>query len=245
MAFRGIISSARPFGSPLLAHARSKARWREAESPSRFGSLFAHDLRANAFRICREGKSLHTFPDHALAPCRDRRDAIEHFPDPQPRTLGGPVRQRSSLEETTSHDFVVGFGEPVLRELPDDKDGNMVAARHMTVEKYAMQLWLAGKHDASLLNQLAPQRIGKAFADLDASAGQMPAGDIAVLDQEHPVVGVQHHAANAERHAAGKTPIEVKQAPQRGLQALSQGLLVHLDPNSIRLILARGRRACQ
>jgi 8-oxo-dGTP diphosphatase len=28
--------------------------------------LFAHDLRANAFRVCREGKPLHTFPDHAL-----------------------------------------------------------------------------------------------------------------------------------------------------------------------------------
>jgi hypothetical protein len=30
--------------------------------------LFAHDLRANAFRVCREGKPLHTFPDHALSP---------------------------------------------------------------------------------------------------------------------------------------------------------------------------------
>jgi Flp pilus assembly protein TadD len=28
--------------------------------------LFAHDLRANAFRVCREGKPLYTFPDHAL-----------------------------------------------------------------------------------------------------------------------------------------------------------------------------------
>jgi hypothetical protein len=27
--------------------------------------LFGHDLRANAFRVCREGKPLHTFPDHA------------------------------------------------------------------------------------------------------------------------------------------------------------------------------------
>jgi len=35
----------------------AKARWREAESPSRFSLLFAHDLF---------GKPLHTFPDHAL-----------------------------------------------------------------------------------------------------------------------------------------------------------------------------------
>src|SRR5258707_5968623 len=29
-------------------------------------SLFEHDLRANALRVCREGKSASTFPDHAL-----------------------------------------------------------------------------------------------------------------------------------------------------------------------------------
>src|SRR6266478_1682634 len=27
--------------------------------------LFEHDLRANAFRVCREGKPVPTFPDHA------------------------------------------------------------------------------------------------------------------------------------------------------------------------------------
>src|SRR5216684_3629717 len=29
-------------------------------------SLFEHDLRANAFRVCREGKPVSTFPDHAV-----------------------------------------------------------------------------------------------------------------------------------------------------------------------------------
>src|ERR1700733_4100713 len=28
--------------------------------------LLEHDLRANAYGVCREGKPLHTFPDHAL-----------------------------------------------------------------------------------------------------------------------------------------------------------------------------------
>src|SRR5215510_14595004 len=40
---------------------------RLVESSSRFSSLFEHDLRANAFPVCREGKPLHTFRDHALA----------------------------------------------------------------------------------------------------------------------------------------------------------------------------------
>jgi hypothetical protein len=29
-----------------------------------------HDLRANAFRVCREGKPVSTSPDHALTECR-------------------------------------------------------------------------------------------------------------------------------------------------------------------------------
>jgi hypothetical protein len=28
--------------------------------------LLEHDLRANAFRVCREGEPVSTFPDHAL-----------------------------------------------------------------------------------------------------------------------------------------------------------------------------------
>jgi hypothetical protein len=35
--------------------------------------LFEHDLRANAFRACREGKPLHTFPEHALILLRHNR----------------------------------------------------------------------------------------------------------------------------------------------------------------------------
>ena len=36
------------------------------ESSSRSILLLEHDLRANAFRVCREGKPVPTFPDHAL-----------------------------------------------------------------------------------------------------------------------------------------------------------------------------------
>src|SRR5499427_3318610 len=39
-------------------------------------SLFEHDLRANAFRVCREGKPLHTFPDHALVVAAIRQLAV-------------------------------------------------------------------------------------------------------------------------------------------------------------------------
>ncbi|MBR0732303.1 hypothetical protein JQ636_28985 [Bradyrhizobium japonicum] len=63
---------ARPVGSPF--------QW------------FEHDLRANAFRVCREGKPLHTLrwrgasgPDHALAEASRHNSAtIDHH------VLSGP-----------------------------------------------------------------------------------------------------------------------------------------------------------
>jgi hypothetical protein len=49
----------------------------------------------------------------------------------------------------------------------------------------------------------------------------MPAGDIAVLDQEDLVVAVEHDAANPQGHAAGDPPIEMKYPPDLRLKALS------------------------
>jgi len=40
--------------------------WPEAPPAKGLDLLFEHDLRANAFRVCREGKPVPTFPDHAL-----------------------------------------------------------------------------------------------------------------------------------------------------------------------------------
>src|SRR3954449_9206813 len=42
--------------------------FRSAEYLSRGLDGLEHDLRANAFRVCREGKRVPTFPDHALEP---------------------------------------------------------------------------------------------------------------------------------------------------------------------------------
>ena len=45
-----------------------------------------------------------------------------------------------------------------------------------------------------------------------------------MADQKHPLVSIEHDAANAERHAAGEPPIEVEHVPQLRLEAFSQGL---------------------
>ena len=50
----------------------------------------------------------------------------------------------------------------------------------------------------------------------------MPAGDIAVPDQKHLVVAIEHDAADAQRHAAGHPPVEMEDPPQLRFEALSQ-----------------------
>ena len=49
--------------------------------------LFEHDLRANAFRVCREGKPVSTFPDHALAALSFTAFACLSYGWPRPRWL--------------------------------------------------------------------------------------------------------------------------------------------------------------
>src|ERR1700716_4478123 len=51
--------------------ASCRPRWATGRAVNHSGArmgdfLFEHDLRANAFRVCREGKPVPTFPDHAL-----------------------------------------------------------------------------------------------------------------------------------------------------------------------------------
>jgi hypothetical protein len=72
----------------------------------RLALLFEHDLRANAFRVCREGKPVPTFPDHALdkkrggmapaalQPFDARWSRAESAPMPSPKTVLSGRSQR-------------------------------------------------------------------------------------------------------------------------------------------------------
>src|SRR5258708_29924324 len=111
--------------------------------------------------------------------------------------------------------------------MPDQVDCDMVPGRPVIGEEQPVQHRLTRKFNPSLLHQLALQRLAKAFANFDAAAGQVPAREIAVLDQKYSVVCVQHHGADPARHAAGETPVEMKHPPQLRLETLSEALEDH------------------
>ena len=60
---------------------------------------------------------------------------------------------------------------------------------------------------------------------------------VAVPDQEHPGVGIQHHGANAERHAADQQEIGVENSPQQRLESPSDAVQTfsHWAPSMPRL----------
>jgi len=88
----------------------------------------------------------------------------------------------------------------------------MIAARDMAVEIDRMQQRFGRQCDVALLGEFARQRFPDGLADLDAAAGQVPAADIAVLDQEHPSLAVDHqrpHGGVAHEHFLPSGPFAI------------------------------------
>src|SRR5664279_2756203 len=71
-----------------------------------------------------------------LTPGRDRCPTFERLGDPQPRAFGRLRRQRIHREETAGYDLAVRLGQPVLPELPDQIDRDVVAPEDVAVQEH-------------------------------------------------------------------------------------------------------------
>src|SRR5262245_20202855 len=79
-------------------------------SPSRSRLLIEHDLRANAFRVCREGKPLHTFSDHALGRSTILRQPTRRCIPGPGRILPVPAKfVKSAPDDTTDESVACGM----------------------------------------------------------------------------------------------------------------------------------------
>ena len=130
-------------------------------------------------------------------------------------------------------DFVVRDGRCVLRKVAHDEQRDMIAARDAMVEKDAVQDRFAGQADIALFHQFAGQRGAQSLAGLDAAAGQMPAGDVGVFDQEDAALAVDHHAEGAQSRAAGEAPVEMKAAPDERIKSAAQAVQSHGRPIAV------------
>ena len=121
----------------------------------------------------------------------------------------GVVRQLVEREEAVRDDLMVGDRRRDLAEIAHHKERDVVAPGIAVVEKYAVQRGRTDELDIAFLAQFPRQRLRDRLAGLDPAARQMPAADIAVLDQKDAPLGIDHQRPHAKRHGARETPIEV------------------------------------
>ena len=95
-----------------MAKGLASRRMAPPATRSRFRFLIEHDLRANAFRVCREGKPASTFPGHAAAgfPSLLRADRLSRRgrldAQRRPRPYGGFGLRRSEIHPTAGRELI-------------------------------------------------------------------------------------------------------------------------------------------
>src|SRR5215475_1121852 len=121
---------------------------------------------------------------HDCSPPLAGRRAAEHLDDPRPGGRRGVVGHGIDREEAVGDDLVVGKWGRRLAEAAYYEQRNVVAPGYPIVEKDPVQLRRLGQIDVALLPQLTREGLYDRLAGFDSAARQMPAADIAVLDQE-------------------------------------------------------------
>jgi hypothetical protein len=155
--------------------------------------------------------------------------ALKQFRDAPPCSLRGAFRQRIAREEPRGFDFPVWLRLRQLPPTPRNENGNVISSRHMAIEKESMQLRLAIEHNVAFLAQLPAQGTSDRLAGLDATPRQMPARDVGVTNQKYAALPIDDERAHPQRQAAGKSPVDVKTAPQQRLQLAMDGGRSHVS----------------
>jgi hypothetical protein len=111
------------------------------------------------------------------------------------------------------NDLMVGLRRRALAKRLHDEQGHMVAIGYVSVEIEAVETRTADELDITFLAQLTVQGLQDRLARLDPATREMPAADIAMLEQEDAAVRIKHQPPNPQRHTAREAPIQVKNAP--------------------------------
>src|SRR5579872_2358061 len=148
-----------------------------------------------------------------MSPKRADGAPAKHLGDAMTRSAGRILGERTRREETVRYDFTIRLWRRGLLEGTHDVERNMITPGNAPVEIDREQSRRAAQFDIALLAQLAHECARQGFVDFDAAARQMPAGDIAVLDQEHAALRIDHQGAHADGQSACKAPMQMQKAP--------------------------------
>ena len=139
---------------------------------------------------------------------------MQHLGKAPLRADGGVVGQVVGREEALLGDLAVGRRHARLAPFAHDEQGNVIGREGIEVGIHTEQLRRAGQLYPRFLLQLASQRLGDGLMLLDAAAGHVPAGPIAMPHQQHPLLRVEHHALRAHGQAACEAPVMLQRFDQ-------------------------------
>jgi transposase-like protein len=103
--------------------------------------------------------------------------------------------------------------------VPDDKKGDMIAAKHGLVGIDTDKLRCSGKRDSGLFAHLLFQGSAQRLAALHPAAGEMPARPVGVAHERDLSVRIDRQPLHAERHAARTAPMALHQRSQDRFEA--------------------------
>jgi hypothetical protein len=109
-------------------------------------------------------------------------------------------------------DFGVGFWDRILPPTLDDKKRHVIAREGLEVGVNAKQARRFSRHNAGLFLKLSRQGLFYRLVSFDTAARKVPAGAIAMPDQEHTRGSVDNNALYSKRYDVGISLAKSRQA---------------------------------
>lgn len=137
---------------------------------------------------------------------------VEHFTQPSQRALRGAVGKRIAREKPRFDNLAIRQARPALREIPHHEQCDVITLRGRKIEIHSRQFRRARKKDVPFFTQLHLQSGLQALPRFNATAGQMPAGNIGMAHQKDAPLAIQHQRAHTKRHAAREEKPQMREA---------------------------------
>src|SRR5262245_37453600 len=102
------------------------------------------------------------------------------------------------MEKTVLNNFVVRPRWRNLTKASDDIEKDMIAARDAGIQENPMQNWVRGEYNIAFFGDFTGESRHQRLADLDSSAGEVPARHVAVPDQEYSILFIDHKGLHSQ-----------------------------------------------
>jgi hypothetical protein len=114
------------------------------------------------------------------------------------------IWQCRAVEKATLNNLMISGPGRANGKIAHNIDRHMIAPRGGAIEEQAMQMGRPCGAQRGLFGQFPRHRRKAGLAGINAPAGQMPTGNIAMTDEENLVLSLNGHNPDPQSHRAGQ-----------------------------------------